>query len=172
MYSLLRFFWELSLLRRAPQDLPASQTLFLLTVVANVLVGTLGVAAELGGVQVGLVVSLFDAAIVAGLLYGTLSLAGKVARFMQTATALFGLGALFGLAVLLTTLLWRGLQIEAVAPLVLLGLLAWVHVALGHVLRHALEIELWAGIAIAVGFTVVGVLLVNSFFPGFTPDGS
>ena len=170
VYPLLQFFWELVLLRRAPQDLPASQALLLLMVIANILVGTLGAAANLGGVQVAFAASLFDAAIIGALLYGALRLAGRTARFMQTATALFGVGALFGLTMLLAMLLSTALRIEAIAPFVVLGLLAWVHVALGHVLRHALEMELWAGIAVAVGFTVVGIVLVNSYFPALTPD--
>jgi hypothetical protein len=168
---LVRFYWELVLLRRAPQDLPSSPTLLGLVLTLNVLLGALGVTEQFGGFGRALFASLLDAAVTAGLVYATLRFAEHPARFYQTLTAIYGIAALFNLAMLVLRWVTGTEQLEALFAFASLVLLAWVHVAVGHVLRHALDTELWAGIAIAVAYTVIGLVLVSAYVAPVEPTG-
>ena len=91
---------------------------------------------------------------------------------MQTAAAVYGVGVLFGLVMLVVQLLSDGFRLEPLAAMVNLVALGWIHVAMGHILRHALEMELWAGIVIAVGYTIIGLTLVNTYIPPVAMSGS
>lgn len=165
MLALARFFWEMSLLRRLPQDVPFSPTLLGVVLVVNLVVGALGTTQHFGGFGQALLASIMDAAVVALLVYATLRIAGNPARFLQTLTAFFGIALLFSIVMLLLQTVMVGLQLPELLLFANVALLAWIHVALGHVLRHALDIELWAGIGIAVAYTVIGLVVVGSFFP-------
>ncbi len=171
MLTLVRFFWQLCLLRRGPQDLPASLPLLAWLALLNVLIGTTGTLSHFGGASRAFAASVLDTLIVAGLVYATLAFAGHRPRLVQVLTAVYGIGVLFGAAFLPVQLLAG--NAEALGLLVLANLvaLAWIHVALGHVLRHALELDLWAGIAIAIGYTVIGVIVVNTYLPPVVGSG-
>jgi hypothetical protein len=41
----------------------------------------------------------------------------------------------------------------------------WLHVALGHVLRHALEVPLLAGVLIVLAYTMTAFSVVTRIFP-------
>ncbi|MEJ2575159.1 MAG: hypothetical protein P8106_00370 [Gammaproteobacteria bacterium] len=165
MPAILRFFWELCLLRRAPQDLPASTALLASLLAINLVLGTVAMAAQFGGSGTAFLASALDAAVLAGLLYATLSFAGHPRRYVQTLTAMYGVTVLFSAVLVAVQWLAVSLQLEVLAAFASLVLLAWVHVALGHVLRHALEMDLWAGIVIAIGYTVISLILVSTYFP-------
>jgi len=163
--ALLQFFWQLGLLRRAPQDLPASTALLGVLLASNLLLGTVMMAAQFGGVGSAFMASALDAGVVAGLLYAALRFSGHPGRFVQTLAAMYGITLMF--SALLAVLQWVAvtLNLEVLAAFASLVLLAWVHVALGHVLRHALDMDLWAGIVIAIGFTVISLVLVSAYLP-------
>jgi hypothetical protein len=163
--ALLRFFWELSLLRRAPQDLPASAALLGAVFAVNLLLGMAVMAGQFGGAGRALLASLLDAGVVAGLVYATLAFSGHPRRFVQTLTAMFGVAVLFSAMLAVVQWVAVSLNLEVIAAFAGLLLLAWVHVALGHVLRHALDMDLWAGIVIAIGYTVISLVLVSTYFP-------
>jgi len=99
--ELLRFFIRLARLQQAPQDLPASTPLLLLCLIANVLVGMVGGSRYFGSVGVALLANLLDVAVMAGMVWLLLSVNKHQPRFVQTLTALYGLGALYALLMLL-----------------------------------------------------------------------
>lgn len=171
MIALFRFFFRLARLQQAPQDLPASPPLLLLVLLADVAVGTLGGAAYFGSTPAALLANLTDAAVAAGMVWLLLSVNNRQPRFTQTATALFGLGAMYGLAMLLPHLLALASGANQLAGLLMLALLVWVHVAMGHVLRHAMDQSLGVGIALAVGISVVAFVVVGNLFPPPVPAG-
>lgn len=165
MNSLFRFFFDLILLRRTPQELPASSTLLGLMLVVNLLVGTAGTLDNFGGILPSLSANLLDICVILGLLYVALVLVSHRARFVQTATAILGVGTLFGIIVLILVLLMGGDRVPGeIIGLSNLVLLIWLHVALGHVLRHALEVTLGKGIFAAVGFSMAGLFVVSLAF--------
>lgn len=166
MIELVRFFYRLARLQRAPQDLPASPLLLALVVVANVAIGTFGGSQYFGSPWHALLANLVDVTVVAAMVWLLLSVNSHQPRLMQTVTALFGIGALYGLVVTIVQGLTMGIAGGAsVGSLLILVLLVWAHVAMGHVLRHALDQSLPAGIALAIGVSAVSFVVVGNLFP-------
>ncbi|MCG6966902.1 MAG: hypothetical protein LJE59_10345 [Chromatiaceae bacterium] len=165
MPALIRFFVELAILRRGPQDLPASSTLLSLAAVLNVLIGSANGKALFGTVGAALGANLLDLVLTLLMLYLLLQFRGHAARLQQTATAFFGLGALAGLVMLLIRPAAELLGAPQVAMLVDLVLAIWLHVALGSVLRHAIGVPLLAGVIIMLSYTVMAFSVIARVFP-------
>ncbi len=166
--ALIRFFVELCLLRRAPQDLPASPFLFWLTLAADLAAGlVVGLVSGLGPGS-SLLQGTAELALMLGLLYWALRMTRHPGRFIQAATALLGTGALVGvLAVVPLSLDPTGSEASNAAALgafLLLALVAWHIVISGHILRHSFGITMGQGIAIAVAFQVLAIALIGVLF--------
>ncbi|MEA3642150.1 MAG: hypothetical protein VBE63_19740 [Lamprobacter sp.] len=162
---IVNFFIDLALLRRAPQDLPASSALLLLLLVAGLGAGLLlGLTAGVG-LGNGLLQSLLDLGLMLGTLWAALGLLERRERFVQTATALLGVDTLITLIALLPIGLARPLDAEsgllALAGLLFLMLVAWSVLATGHILRHAFDLTLLQGAAIAIGFDLLSFVIVG-----------
>ena len=170
MQALIKFFVELCLLRRPPQDLPASEMLLGLALMADLAVGVLvGITAGLSWLT-SLLQGVAEILLMLVALYAALTQLKLRARFMQAATALLGSGTVLGLvAIPLLTLNPTGHQesdLAALGAFLLLGLVIWGILVTGHILRHTLSITLGQGAAIAVAFQIVAVTLVTSLFGG------
>jgi hypothetical protein len=170
--ALLRFFVRLARLQQAPQDLPSSGQLLALLLLLDMGVGVLGSGRYFSGVGMALLANLVEAGVVGGMLWLLLSVNGKAARFVQSATALYGLGALFGVAMLFPQQLSLLTGAHQLAGLLMLGLFVWAHVAMGHVLGHALDRRLGVGIALAVGISAVSFVVVGNLFPVPLPEAN
>jgi hypothetical protein len=171
MKALFELARDLCWLRRGPQDVPHSRILcgglFALAVLADLILAGV-VLHEPSTVQR---VALADA-LMAGLPYVALSLAGREARWLQT------IGALSLVSIVFTVLMTPVLVVQgpadpnvAATPLQLLAawvwlaLLAWQILVQGHVLRSALELRLPLGVLIALAFFVAGVSVDLALFP-------
>ena len=165
MLVLIRFFIQLALLRRAPQDLPASPVLLVMFAVLSALVGTVNGMELFGSARAAFGANLLDLFLTMVLLFALLQLKGHLPRWQQTATAFFGLGVLAGLIMMLVRAPAEMLGISDLAMLVDLVLAVWLHIALGSVLRHALEVPLLAGVMIVLSYTVLGFNLIAQVFP-------
>lgn len=170
MQALIIFFVELCALRRAPQDLPASEILLGIVALANLVIG--GLVGLVARVAIGPILSRTIAVIALTLLalYGALRLVGRDARFMQSATALLGSEALIG-ALMLIPLSFdpfgsQETELAALGALLFIALIVWGLVVTGHILRHTFEITLAQGAAIAFAFKVGAALLVGFVFGG------
>ena len=165
MLALISFFVELALLRRGPQDLPAATVLLILLAVLSVLIGTINSVDLFGGVRPALGANLLDLFLALVLLFLLLQVRGHAPRWQQTASAFLGLGVLAGLVTLLVRLPATALGIADIAILVELVLAVWLHVALGNVLRHALDLPLLAGVIIVLSYTVLAFNVIARIFP-------
>lgn len=166
--QLLRVTADLLLLRRGPQDMPSDWGLL----------GGLGfVYCSLAFTQVRMVTeagpALAQAALATVLLvlfvHSILRVRGVPERFVQTLTGLFAAGAVLTALMLgPTTALAPFLEAlgEAQNPdavpqppgLVMLAYIVigiWGLVVFGHIYRHALDVNLWLGVAAALGFELV-----------------
>jgi hypothetical protein len=169
LQSLIYFFFELCLLRRAPQELPASTALLGMALAADLLSGML--LSHSAGVSagVGLAESLVDVVLMLSLLYGGLSGTQHSARFVQAATALLGTSALLG--VFATVPLGfsptdpQG-QGSPLAAILFLGMIGWGVLVTGHIVRHAFDLNLGQGVAIAVVYNFALYWLVGAMFSG------
>jgi hypothetical protein len=168
--ALITFFVELCLLRRVPQNLPSSWTLFQVTLVADLATGLLvglaaGISAGLSLIQGGA-----EIALMLGALFVALRLTGREPRFAQSASALLGSSALIGLVALLPLGLSAsgGQESDAAAlgAFLLLGLVGWSILVTGHILRHTFDITLGQGTAAAAAFEILTIALLGGLFTG------
>jgi hypothetical protein len=172
MKPLLETVYGLCLLRAGPQDLPHStsllQAMALLSVVVTLVVGSIlfDPADLLLPALIGLVLLLALPAI-------ALNLAGRSARFAQTAIALLACDVAF-------TLLYAPLALgmgklpasaeqmtgsQRFFALLVLVLIGWQLAVRGNILRHALELPLRTGLLIAVVFFAIEQLLPAALWP-------
>jgi hypothetical protein len=172
---LLLLILDLCRLRRGPQDVPYSPGLLAAAAGATVLLRVI-LAAFVGNPLGSAVIdSLIALAFVLLSMHVMLTLRGLRTRFVQATTALLLCSLFFD--VLLTPLVLMagpppapGTAPQDVAPqyllvgLVALPLTIWNVVAYAHVLRHSLDVPFAAGLAIALGW--IGLLLVLSKLAG------
>jgi hypothetical protein len=168
--ALIRFFVELCLLRRAPQDLPASPLLFRLALVLDLAVGLLVGLMSRQPFMADLLQGLTEIALLLGTLYGALRLTGHPGRFLQTATALLGCGALIGVVVLAPLSLNPGGDSEsgaaAFGAFVLLLVVVWNLLVTGHIIRHSFGVGLGVGVAAALGYEIIAITLISAIYGG------
>jgi hypothetical protein len=99
-----------------------------------------------------------------GALYLALRWRGKLRRFSQTGSALLLSGLLLNLLAL-PLVSWNQRTESAESGLLVLLLVFWSIVVLGHIIRHAFEVDLNIGIAASVLYTLVTWNLTAVLFP-------
>jgi hypothetical protein len=169
MKELIQLFTQIALLRRGPQDLPASLLLLGMTVVGyfgiNFLVSSLMPPIKGWPLVVDVVFTLAWYVVL-------LRLAGRAERTLQTTTAVFGFQAV--LSPLLTLSEWLMLRFaqdttwQLPVALVWLVLVIWVIAANSHVVKAALE---WSGassVALVILQLLAGQLVLFALFPATT----
>ncbi|HWM67268.1 MAG: hypothetical protein QOI59_3253 [Gammaproteobacteria bacterium] len=173
MVELLRLFTQIAMLRKGPQDLPASPLLLVLTIagyfIAHLIVGE--VLPPFPGPWVTHLILdvVFTFVWYALLLY----VAKKPERFLQTTIAVYGYQTV--LSPLLVAALWlqRRFDPESVwqfpVTLVSLALLIWIIAANSHIVKAALEWSMAPSVALVILQTLAGDLLVLTLFPSSTP---
>ena len=165
MTALLKLFIDLCRLRTAPQEVPHSQLLLLLTAASYFLVA-LGVSLLDQSLGLALISAAVDTALLAALAYISLWITGHHERLRQTLIALLGTGTLFGL------LGWPVIAMLQQVPegqtsnlgLVLLGLIIWNIVVIGHILRHALDMAMWIASGIALFYIYTSIRVMSALY--------
>lgn len=160
---ILKVILDICLLRGRAQDLPASMNLVWLTAIASVAVNAVGMperATNMG--QLLFIAS--QAAMFGGVVWLLLRLRGFTERWLQTATALYAVDAVFSLLLLpfLPALMEMIKQGPEAKPgweaYVLLMLSGWLLLIIARVLREATEWPL--PVAFLAGFTSLLVVRV------------
>jgi len=164
---------DICLLRRGPQDLPASAFLLYLALVAHTVSGfLLSVGNHPPGAAV--MAGVTDTALLALLTLSLLYMNGQGARVPQTLSALAGSGTLIDVLALAPTYWLAGAQAgnddRAVPVVLLLLLVVWSLVVMGHVLRHALSTRLFVGVVVAVVYYGIAVSVQDALFPLPLPE--
>jgi len=174
MSGILRLFIDIALLRRGPQDLPASAALLAATIAGYVVVNTL-VSLVLPPTSGPWLAHLAVDVIFTLVWYAALMRVYKrPERFLQTTTAVFGFQMV--LAPLYISIVWLVGRYQNnqnwLLPIALLGLgaLAWVLAVNGRVLKAALDRPLVVCIGLVLLQTALGQLLLLALFsePGGT----
>jgi hypothetical protein len=155
---------ELCLLRIGPQDLPASQTLLYLSLLLNFAVGVVLVTGLELGLSRAFMETLFQIALMLGALYLALKYTNRLARFNQSAIAFMLSGLLLGVLAL-PMVFWNQRTQSAESGLLVLILLFWDIVVMGHILKHTFEMPFNVGIAAAMIYTILSWNLTALFFP-------
>jgi len=168
MKELIQLFTQIALLRRGPQDLPASRLLLWMSVVAyfgiNFLVSCLmppmeGWPAELA---VDVVFTLLW-------YFVLLRVTGRSERILQTTTAVFGFQAVLSpLLVISNGLLARFIKDptwQLPVFLIWLVLVTWLIAANSHVVKSALEWSSTASVFLVILQIVAGQIVLAALFP-------
>jgi len=168
MKELIQLFAQIALLRRGPQDLPASTPLLALTVVGYLGVN-LVVSSVLPPVKSWPAQVLLDTLFTLVWYVALLKLLGRSERILQTATAVFGLQGL--LSPLLIASDWLMLRFGEDAlwqvPVACAGLLLiiWLVAASSQIVKAALEWSAPASVVLVILQILTGRLLVFALFP-------
>lgn len=167
MRALLNLFLDICLFRKAPQDVPSSMALLKLCLLAYAGSGLLVLLISTPA-PVALLQILLDLVLLSGLLYLGLSARRHPKRFEQTLSALAGSGTLMGLLAL-PLLFWLSGQGQgdgaALPSLLLLMLMVWSIAVMAHILRHAFEVPIWLGAALALAYTFLSWTLTGWIDP-------
>jgi hypothetical protein len=169
MKELIQLFTQIALLRRGPQDLPASSLLLALTIVGysgiNFLVSSLMPPLE-GWPGAHL---LLDVVFTLVWYVVLLRLAGRSERTLQTTTAVFGFQAV--MSPLLVVSDWLMLRFardttwQLPVALMWLTLIIWVIAANSHVVKAALEWSSPASVVLVILQILAGQLVLLALFP-------
>jgi hypothetical protein len=171
MKELIQLFTQIALLRRGPQDLPASLLLLGMTIVGyfgiNFLVSSL--MPPLKGWPAHLAVDVVFTLVWYVVL---LRLAGRSERTLQTTTAVFGFQAVLSPLLVLSEWLMLRFAQDATwqlpVALMWLMLVIWVIAANSHVVKAALEWSSGASVALVILQILAGQLVLFALFPGAT----
>jgi hypothetical protein len=168
MTEIVRLYMQIALLRRGPQDLPASRLLLILTAAGYAAVNALmsGVLPPGTGWPAQLAIDvLFTLAWYAALL----QLTGRSERFLQTATAVFGFRSLLSPLLIVSEWLMRrfGQDTTWQLPIAVVGLalVIWLIAASGHVVKAALDWSSATSVTLVILQIVATQLLVFALFP-------
>ena len=168
MTEVIRLYAQIALLRRGPQDLPASGLLLGLTVCGYAAVNALvmSVLPPAAGWQPQLAIDvLFQLAWYAALL----QLTNRSERFVQTSTAVFGFQSLLSPLLIASEWLMRrfGQDTTWQLPIAVAGLalVIWLIAANSHVVKAALDWSSAASVALVILQIVASQLLLFALFP-------
>jgi hypothetical protein len=168
MKELIQLFTQIALLRRGPQDVPASILLLVLTVLGYFGVSFL-VSSLLPPTPDWLAHLLLDVPFTLVWYVLLLKVVGRPERILQTTTAVFGFQTVLSpLAVLSEWLTLRFAQDSTWdLPVKLMGivLVVWVIAANSHIVKAALEWSSAASVALVILQIVAGQALVLALFP-------
>jgi hypothetical protein len=171
MKILLEMLRDLVLMRRGPQDLPYAPNLLGALLIAAIVLDVAMQGLMPGAQRPSLAAMLATAAqsnlLLLALPYVLLRLRKLDSRFVQTGIALLGTGMVLQLLALPAVFLVGPLDPAATAAtpgqgigaLMLMGLLLWLLLVQGHILRHALEVRFAIGVLLALSFVVVQLAL-------------
>lgn len=167
MLQLIRAWFEICLLRRAPQDLPASSYLLGVSLCCYGLVSVL-VSSQSYTFSMALLLTLVDIGLLVIFAWSLLYLQKKTARLNQTLSALAGTGSLMGviaLPLLLTIAPDAGADTVA-APLqsLWLLLLLWNLFIMAHIIRHALSSSFAIGFGISLLYALLNMQVIVTLF--------
>lgn len=168
MASVLQTLVNMLQLRAGPQELPASDRVFLGSIAAVIAASVLAVRSlyplDLALVRIGL-----DLLLQAGFVFAALQWIGQPARFRQTYAALCGTGAL------LILLIWPLVDIlqdrspeetlTGVALVLLFGIYGWSVAVIGHILRHALDLRMGPAVLLALGYFIGSAVIIETLLP-------
>lgn len=165
--ALIRFFLDISLFNKGPQDGPDSLLLLFLAVLTNLAVG-IGLSAMDADWPEAVAQAAVAIVLLGGFIWGALFLTSKVSRFVRTSTAAFGCDTLVSiLAVPLLVWVQQEPEVAGVVSLLLSLLMLWQMAVIGHILRHALSIPFIAGLGLALAYMVASYrIVVELFHPG------
>lgn len=173
MKELTRLFIQIALLRRGPQDVPASPLLLVLTMAGYFLVNFV-VSTVLPPFKGPWVAHLCVDAVFMCVWYALLmNLVRRPERFLQTTTAVYGFQAVLSPLLVAAVWLMRRFEQDSAwqlpASLLSLALVIWLISANSHIVKAALEWSMPPSVALVILQMLAEQFLVLTLFPITTP---
>ena len=167
MMALLNLFWGICLLRKGPQDLPASRHLLVMVILLGILIDLVNLSVALPEVQLPamLGMSLSYSLVLITTLSVLLYLLGYAARILQTLTALFATGVVISLCSLPFIIVIGTIERPSMFSLIILALQIWSLVVASHILSKALNVHMLMAGVLAFGYYMLGFKVVDLFLP-------
>ena len=168
MLQLIRAWFELCLLRRTPQDLPASGYLLGISLCCYGMVSVL-VSSQSYAFNRALLLAGVDLGLLVVFVWSLLSLQNKRARINQTLSALAGSGSLMGMIALPLMLAVGPSTVTEPVPVPLVSLwlllLLWNLFVMAHIIRHALSSSFVIGFGISLLYALFSMQVITTLFP-------
>ena len=168
MWQLTAAFVDIALHRRGPEDLPASQFLLGLALIVYAVVGAFTLMV-IPATQLDVVLIAVELVADLGLVFLLLQFFQKASRFLQTAIALVGTGAMLSL-IQIPLLHWdevlQAPPTELTTPrLLILALFIWNLDIGGYIVSKALGKPYIVGVSIVVVYELASMSLLEAVLP-------
>jgi hypothetical protein len=169
MLRLAKAFWDISIWKRTPAQLPAS--LFLLGLVAGIAALLEVLSAFLPPASTSRLFTrlVLSVGLPLGFAWAVLALTGRRQRFLQTGIALLGVGVLaelilYPIGSLIQVIGSDRLESVPLGVLMLIGLI-WYVLACTNIWRSALDSGIALGVVVSVAYLVLSILLEQQLLP-------
>ena len=174
MQGLFGVVWDIALLRGEPRDLPASLRLLLLC--AAVSFGLELLALRLAHhPESALDHSLLDLGLTTVVFSALLLLFRRGHRLPQTLIALFAVDTLLMLPILaliaISYMPFGGEELDFFLTACQIAVLMWSILVTGHIVRAALDVPLFTGLAVAMSYAAVAIFLARQLMPALPAPG-
>lgn len=166
--SVFQKLLALMLLKSGPQDLPYSQQLTVLLATAYIVSGiivlntTINPDDLISGVFLGFAVQYVFT-------WSVLKALNKLARFVQTFSAMLGVGIVFNvLSWPVFSVLTSGpvsTDLQSYMSLAFLLIISWEVLVKAHIFRHALEMNMLAALVLSFSLFFISIVLSQLLFP-------
>ena len=180
MIKLLTVFWNIILRKSGPEEVPGSNFLLVMTFIFFLLSQILvGFKMYQGAVSLFFQLLFLDTVLLIIWLRAILQLSGKLERFRQSLTALFGTGTLFNFILSPFMIFYAPyleqltssdeLQIAAELPIpmflgvVILVIAIWSVLVMGHIFSRAISKSRAIGLGLALVYSFISFMISTSF---------
>jgi hypothetical protein len=163
LQSLIKTLFDITLLRKGPDDLPGSFVLLAMIIVLWLFSGLVGVVLIETFSEADFLLGLFSGMVGILCFAAVVVLSGYPARLLQTVSAIIGCGSLISIAVVAEYVLLKSFLGEQPAGIIATLIVFWSVPVKGHIIARAIDRHWYLGIVIAIAvfslqFVVVGVM--------------
>ena len=164
MNGIFKTFTDIMLFKKGPQDLPSSQSLLNIFILANILISlipndvnyNLGIAVTTSLIYIG--ASLFFIQTILSIKENMTSNSGYRVRYIQSATSILGVHAIIGL--ITSVIFYLSGNSESIIFIILLATIySWL--IYGYIFKHTLDCTTFMGLSISFLYSmIIGFMLI------------
>ena len=167
MRVLVRMFYDITMRKRGPEDLPRSGFFFGLTLITFFVLNTVAYLST-SGLGQSIQMSAVEISLICFWMWVLLAVSGRLPRFNQTMSALFGAQSLI-VVVATPIFYWRATTDvtssgRLFAELCLIVSFGWIVLAIGHIMSRALDMHLIAGVFLSMVYSVTSFVVIRQLF--------
>jgi len=167
-FVIFRAFLDICLLKKRPQDLPASIE-FLVICLLSYTTASILLAIPTLTIINAVIAGCIETALIMLITYLLLLLKSNKERWLQTTTALSGTGAMFGILAL-PLFYWvaytaNAKSDQASVNLLVILLVIWNIAVMAHILRHALTVSFTTGVLVSLVYLYSVIYIIAIVTP-------